>query len=917
MAREAEEHSAEDEKCRSEVEVRNQADSVIYSTEKTLNENRDKIDAAEAKKIEVAISIAREAVKSGSPEQIRRAVDHLSKGCFTLGESLFRATMDKGREVFHRAGEDAKAFGKEAHESYRNSRRATADEVQKADDYSIAPWYIAAGIGSLDRRALCDFLAVFEETSLANVSLDGIRDLFNRLKKSREKGERLFLRRIRAASNAYYESSNEDRSDAWLRFRIWIQITSAFGLAPSIPLSTGFASHRCCEVANSARNHYTAPNRSKGSSEKFASKLGRAAAKLHRSVEDHFPKDRRSFTQMVRSEALRHVAEALHRGDLTDDQRHWLKNCFREKLHELPAELRDRSLEQAVSSGDWATVAALGSGGSLVGLGVAVEIAGFSAYIAAAKASALIPFLGGKTAVSLLAVAANPIFMVLALSAGGYAINRHFKKSIATRVASALAVQLALQGLAGSANGLKRFLDDLKNLSDNHLADERLVARRDTVRSGLGFLPETPGVPRTDLPEIGDMPAESDLNRILFPAAGSNIPNAASVAGLTLADIIFDAAAIDPLVVSAADFARAEDIEGIFRFGAFASRIDSMGDIAQAGAESQLRGYVAEMIVATRLSGHEVSLAESANTAGYDLLVDGNPFQVKCYRDGDTALDALNDHFARNPNIPVYLNSEALPAIQESGKPWSENVFGVEGFDYEHTDNILEDSLEAGIDLMDVQIPLFAIAVSAARNSHGWWKGTVPLRDLPLEVVVDGTIHGALAIAGGFTAGAMGTLLFGPAGAVIFGGVGQATGVLGHSPLRRKIDDLRASEWKNKVFDCCDAFGAELDEAMQAKILRVRSKASQVMASNLEMDAWIRLKFDDRAACIAECKAELADLSDQTIDRARSLLRIMRESGVHPWSVRGQLKDLVETLSGQPSLTDQVTSAYKKHFRRR
>ncbi len=91
MAREAEEHSAEDEQRRSEVEARNQADSVIYSTEKTLNENRDKIEPAEAQKIEDAINAAREAVKSGSAEQIRSAVDDLTKASHKLAEAMYAA----------------------------------------------------------------------------------------------------------------------------------------------------------------------------------------------------------------------------------------------------------------------------------------------------------------------------------------------------------------------------------------------------------------------------------------------------------------------------------------------------------------------------------------------------------------------------------------------------------------------------------------------------------------------------------------------------------------------------------------------------------------------------------------------------------------------------------------------------------
>jgi molecular chaperone DnaK len=91
MAREAEEHSAEDEKRREEVEARNQADAMIYSTEKSLKEHRDRIDATEAQKIEQAIGAAREAVKGGSTEQIRKAVEDLAQSSHKLAEAMYAA----------------------------------------------------------------------------------------------------------------------------------------------------------------------------------------------------------------------------------------------------------------------------------------------------------------------------------------------------------------------------------------------------------------------------------------------------------------------------------------------------------------------------------------------------------------------------------------------------------------------------------------------------------------------------------------------------------------------------------------------------------------------------------------------------------------------------------------------------------
>ncbi len=96
MAREAEEHSAEDAKRRTDVEARNQADSVIYSTEKTLNENRSKLDPADAEKVDQALGKAREAVKGGSAEQIQQSIEELTQASHKLAEAMYASQSAEG-----------------------------------------------------------------------------------------------------------------------------------------------------------------------------------------------------------------------------------------------------------------------------------------------------------------------------------------------------------------------------------------------------------------------------------------------------------------------------------------------------------------------------------------------------------------------------------------------------------------------------------------------------------------------------------------------------------------------------------------------------------------------------------------------------------------------------------------------------
>ena len=110
MAKDAEAHSADDERRREEVEARNQADSVIYSTEKTLSEHRDKLAADDVRQIEQALEAAREAVKSGDAQRIRAEVEKLQQASHKLAEAMYQGQAPgAGPGSADGAGGEAKA----------------------------------------------------------------------------------------------------------------------------------------------------------------------------------------------------------------------------------------------------------------------------------------------------------------------------------------------------------------------------------------------------------------------------------------------------------------------------------------------------------------------------------------------------------------------------------------------------------------------------------------------------------------------------------------------------------------------------------------------------------------------------------------------------------------------------------------
>jgi len=90
MSKDAESHSEEDRKYREEVEAKNKADSLIYATEKTLKENRDKISETDAKSIETAMEECRRAISEGGAERINQAVDQLNTASHKLADVLYK-----------------------------------------------------------------------------------------------------------------------------------------------------------------------------------------------------------------------------------------------------------------------------------------------------------------------------------------------------------------------------------------------------------------------------------------------------------------------------------------------------------------------------------------------------------------------------------------------------------------------------------------------------------------------------------------------------------------------------------------------------------------------------------------------------------------------------------------------------------
>jgi len=90
MVSDAQSHAEEDKAQREAIESRNRADSLVYATEKTLAENRDKLGAAEIEPVEQALAAAKKALEGGDRAAIDAAAGELTQAAHKLAEALYQ-----------------------------------------------------------------------------------------------------------------------------------------------------------------------------------------------------------------------------------------------------------------------------------------------------------------------------------------------------------------------------------------------------------------------------------------------------------------------------------------------------------------------------------------------------------------------------------------------------------------------------------------------------------------------------------------------------------------------------------------------------------------------------------------------------------------------------------------------------------
>ncbi|MEQ6916024.1 hypothetical protein [Halomonas aquatica] len=790
----------------------------------------------------------------------------------------------------------------------------------------IAPVDVLAGLGGAERDVLATFLALFDDSKIRRRLVKRAEDFYEKVSSygktpSEEEFDVLALpapdseeiqQNAREIGQRQAHWQHSEHSDDMLRLLLWIRLRDALDL-PAQLTSTHRGCHYLADDMVARLLQVLDPPNVKKSSRRWLKKLGRKQEGGHTATLS-------DIVVPVLDELLSEDAKAKSRDTLSPDaeQRHQALAEAVSLLGRIDADRLERFLDEASanSANDAAmrNTAILGS--SLTAVGVGVGVSGFAPYLLAAQASAFIPVISGPTLVSFVSVISNPITILAATATAGV----HFVKKAEDRVNAHVAARvISLLALTGLQKGhlalnatlqcftLTPYLPNRWDTSDKLWGGQETIDAYQAEWQRLAELADTPNprpsaeterVMARHVESVGDRaPAET-----ASPLTGNEAGNLAAMAGLTLGDVLYNLAAIEPEVIQAADFSRTADIDSRLDFATLAEQIQGSSQVAALGATSHLQGYVAEQAVAAQLmaQGHTVSLPETANNPGWDLLVDGQPMQVKFH----DSLAGLHEHFARY-DIPVIANTELDGRIPEE---WSDQVFFLEGLSNARIEALTTQSLEAGAEVFSPDVVPAAALITITRSVLAYQRGQLSARQTLEQIMLDGGVRIGLASAGGLAGPIIGGFMFGPAGALVFASGGPILAQSLTPKVSQGIKHHASGEtyrvWQAEAHIRLDALHGRLLNALTAKREQIDTKLERC-PDNSAGD-YLRWRLNDDRRHTQEMRIHLLRLSGQDKPKAETRLRetleLLASAGLHPAHYQAELRAVTEHFGKRPGL---------------
>lgn len=129
MVKDAEAHADEDKKQREAVDVKNEADSLIYATEKSIKDLGDKVNGAEKQKVEDAVAELKKALEGGNTEEIKSKTEALKQASYKIAEEVYKQQGAAGAQGGAGAAPEGDAATGDAGANKSGFDKGTADDV--------------------------------------------------------------------------------------------------------------------------------------------------------------------------------------------------------------------------------------------------------------------------------------------------------------------------------------------------------------------------------------------------------------------------------------------------------------------------------------------------------------------------------------------------------------------------------------------------------------------------------------------------------------------------------------------------------------------------------------------------------------------------------------------------------------------
>jgi hypothetical protein len=330
----------------------------------------------------------------------------------------------------------------------------------------LIPRDVLLGLASAHRNLLATSLSLFEDSTLRNK----LTQLYKIGKEKAEglsaslKGEELrdTERSVTSSRDSWVNSSY---TDSFLRLLLWLELREAFGLPALLSVSEKGTSKTADDLAAAVVSY--------ANNEGLLKKIEKYSGRIIkiRNINKDTEIIKKTPTPSTLGEVIQPILTELSEKSMEDLEKlppseREAYECRAEEtmLSKLQSMSEEDKLQLADQIGyesinDAAMAKIMMTTGSLGTLGVSMQLAGFSGYILAAKASAFLPFITGPQLVSLLHVFAEPVTGIPIAVGGGIWLKKRASDQTSREVGMRVTALLAMQGISDNHLGLKPLLD--------------------------------------------------------------------------------------------------------------------------------------------------------------------------------------------------------------------------------------------------------------------------------------------------------------------------------------------------------------------------------------------------------------------------------------------------------------------------